>query len=402
MALETSPEKPAAVRTVSQLVARWIDRLGSIWVEGQVAQLTRRPGTNTAFLTLRDTAADLSISVTCKRRVLDAALPPVTEGDRVVIYAKPTFYAGRGTFSLSATDIRHVGLGELLARLERLKVTLAAEGLFDLNRKRALPFLPRGIGLICGRASAAERDVIENAKRRWPGVTFHTREVAVQGPNAAASVTEALLELDAHHGVDVIVITRGGGSAEDLLPFSEESLVRAVAMAATPVISAIGHEQDSPLLDLVADFRASTPTDAARHVVPDVLVELAGVASARTRLRESISGHLQREQHLVDQMRGRPVMAAPVTMVFEHERRLAEWRHRSQRAICSYLDAAVNELSHTRARVRALSPQATLDRGYAVVQGDDGSVLRTPPPGGSRLLVRVAQGQFTATSNEES
>ncbi|MFL6179900.1 MAG: exodeoxyribonuclease VII large subunit [Actinomycetes bacterium] len=401
MALETSPEKPAAVRTVSQLVARWIDRLGSIWVEGQVAQLTRRPGTNTVFLTLRDTAADLSISVTCKRRVLDAALPAITEGDRVVIYAKPTFYAGRGTFSLSATDIRHVGLGELLARLERLKVTLAAEGLFDLDRKRALPFLPRGIGLICGRASAAERDVIENAKRRWPGVTFHTREVAVQGPNAASSVTEALVELDAHHGVDVIVITRGGGSAEDLLPFSEESLVRAVALAATPVISAIGHEQDSPLLDLVADFRASTPTDAARHVVPDVLAELAGVASARTRLRESILGHLQREQHLVHQLRGRPVMAAPVTMVIEHERRLAEWRNRSHRAIASRVDAAQNELTHTRARVRALSPQATLDRGYAVVQSDDGSVLRTPPPGGSRLLVRVAEGQFTATSNEE-
>jgi exodeoxyribonuclease VII large subunit len=402
VALETSPEKPAAVRTVSQLVARWIDRLGGIWVEGQVAQLTRRPGTNTAFLTLRDTAADLSISVTCKRRVLDAALPPITEGDRVVIYAKPTFYAARGTLSLAATDIRHVGLGELLARLERLKTTLAAEGLFDTDRKRTLPFLPRGIGLICGRSSAAERDVVENARRRWPGVTFHTREVAVQGPAAAAAVTEALRELDAHRGVDVIVITRGGGSAEDLLPFSEESLIRAVALAATPVVSAIGHEQDTPLLDLVADIRASTPTDAARRVVPDVLTELAGVANARTRIREAINARFVRDQHLVDQLRGRPVLAAPVTMVVEHERRLVEFRHRGYRAVSSHVDAAVNELSHTRARVRALSPQATLDRGYALVQGDDGSVLRTPPPAGSQILVRVAEGQFTATSSEET
>jgi exodeoxyribonuclease VII large subunit len=401
MALETSPEKPAAVRTVSQLVARWIDRLGSIWVEGQVAQLTRRPGTSTAFLTLRDTAADLSISVTCKRLVLDAALPPITEGDRVVIYAKPMFYAARGSFSLAAADIRHVGLGELLARLERLKATLAAEGLFDSDRKRPLPFLPRGIGLICGRASAAERDVVENARRRWPGVMFHLREVAVQGAAAAAAVTEALRELDSHHGVDVIVITRGGGSVEDLLPFSEESLIRAVATAATPIVSAIGHEQDAPLLDLVADVRASTPTDAARRVVPDVVAELAGVSAARTRVRAAINARLMREQHLVDQLRSRPVIAAPTTMIGEHERRLLELRHRAGRAVSSRVDAAVNELSHTRARVRALSPQATLDRGYALVQSDDGAVLRSPPPTGSRLHVRVAEGQFTATSNEE-
>jgi exodeoxyribonuclease VII large subunit len=279
---------------------------------------------------------------------------------------------------------------------------LAAEGIFDTDRKRTLPFLPRGIGLICGRSSAAERDVVENARRRWPGVTFHTREVAVQGPAAAAAVTEALRELDAHRGVDVIVITRGGGSAEDLLPFSEESLIRAVALAATPVVSAIGHEQDTPLLDLVADIRASTPTDAARRVVPDVLTELAGVANARTRIREAINARFVRDQHLVDQLRGRPVLAAPVTMVVEHERRLVEFRHRGYRAVSSHVDAAVNELSHTRARVRALSPQATLDRGYALVQGDDGSVLRTPPPAGSQILVRVAEGQFTATSSEET
>jgi exodeoxyribonuclease VII large subunit len=399
--IETSPEKPAPVRTVSQLVARWIDRLGYIWVEGQVAQLSRRPGSGTVFLTLRDTAADLSISVTCKPRVLDAALPPITEGDRVVIYAKPMFYAARGSFSLAATDVRHVGLGELLARLERLKATLASEGLFAIDRKRTLPFLPQGIGLICGRASAAERDVVENARRRWPGVTFHIREVAVQGPTASAAVIEALRELDRHHSVDVIIITRGGGSVEDLLPFSEESLVRAVAATATPVISAIGHEQDAPLLDLVADVRASTPTDAARAVVPDVVAELSAVAASRRRMRDAIGGRLTREQHLVDQIRHRPVLAAPVSMVLEHQRRVDELHQRTLRAVTARVETAVHELTHTRARVRALSPQATLDRGYALVQAH-GSVIRKPPAPGSRVMVRVAEGQFTATSNEES
>lgn len=401
MALETSPEKPAPVRTVSQLVTRWIDRLGSIWVEGQVAQLTNRPGSGTAFITLRDTAADLSLPVTCKRRVLDGALPPISEGDRVIIYAKPTFYAARGSFSLAATDIRHVGLGELLARLERLKQLLATEGLFDADRKRPPPFLPRGVGLICGRASAAERDVVENARRRWPSVTFLTREVAVQGPTAATAVIEAIRELDAHHGVDVIVVTRGGGSAEDLLPFSEEALIRAVAAAATPVVSAIGHEQDSPLLDLVADVRASTPTDAARRIVPDVAAELMAVSAARGRIRDAVLGHLGREQQLVHDLRSRPVLAAPVSMIHDHERRLEELRDRSQRAVTLRLERATSELGHTRARVRALSPQATLDRGYAVVQRDDGSVLRQVPAPRERVHVRVAEGQFTATTDEE-
>ncbi|HEX5016390.1 MAG TPA: exodeoxyribonuclease VII large subunit [Actinomycetes bacterium] len=400
--LETSPEHPAPVRTVSQLVARWIDRLGAIWVEGQVAQLTRRPGANTAFLTLRDTAADLSVSVTCKRRVLDGALPPITEGDRVVIYAKPSFYPSRGTFSLAATDIRHVGLGELLARLERLKATLAAEGLFDVDRKRSLPFLPRGIGLICGRSSAAERDVVENARRRWPNVTFHTREVAVQGPTASAAVIEAVRELDAHHAVDVIVITRGGGSVEDLLPFSEEKLIRTVANAATPIVSAIGHEQDSPLLDLVADVRASTPTDAARRVVPDVIAELRTVSAARERMHESMRSRVAREQHLLDQLRSRPVLAAPTSMVDAHEQWLTDLRQRAKRAVTTRLDTASNELIHTRARVRSLSPQATLDRGYALVQSDDGTVVRRAPSPGTRLLVRVAEAQFTAITDEES
>ncbi len=402
VALQTSVDQPAAVRTVAQAVAGWIDRLGALWVEGQVAQLSRRPGAGMVFLTLRDTAADLSVTVTCSKRVLDAAEPAITEGDRIVIFAKPSFYAARGTFSLSAKEIRHVGLGELLARLERLKSTLAAEGLFAADRKKPLPFLPRGVGLICGRASAAERDVVENAKRRWPAVTFHTREVAVQGATAAAQVTAALQELDADTEVDVIVITRGGGSVEDLLPFSEESLIRAVASAATPVVSAIGHEQDAPLLDLVADVRASTPTDAARKVVPDVEFELDAVAASRRRIAEAIAARLAAEQSGLDQIRSRPVLATPVTLVEAHERVVADLIQRSRRALGSRLEQANTDLTHTRARVRALSPQATLDRGYALVQTEDGTVVRTPPAPRSALLVRVAGGNFTATTDGES
>ena len=400
VALQTSPEKPAAVRTVAKAVAGWIDRLGTIWVEGQVAQLSRRPGAGMVFLTLRDTAADLSLTVTCSRRVLDAAEPTIAEGDRIVVLAKPSFYAARGSFSLAASEIRHVGLGELLARLERLKSTLAAEGLFAVERKRTLPFLPRGIGLICGRASAAERDVIENARRRWPSVHFVTREVAVQGATAAAAVTAALRELDADRRVDVIVITRGGGSVEDLLPFSEEGLIRAVASAATPVVSAIGHEQDSPLLDLVADVRASTPTDAARRVVPDVEAELDSVRKARDRIREAVLVRLNREQQGLDHLRSRPVIAQPQTLIDTQQTLVSDLVHRARRSLSTRLENATHDLDHTRARVRALSPQATLDRGYALVQTADGTVVREPPPVHAPLLVRVASGSFSATRTE--
>ncbi|MGH8828561.1 MAG: exodeoxyribonuclease VII large subunit, partial [Jiangellaceae bacterium] len=274
MALETSADKPAPVRVISQLIGQWIGRLGFVWVEGQVAQLSRRPGMQTAFLTLRDPAADLSLPVTCPVAVLDALDAPLSEGARVVVHAKPSWYFTRGTLSLAATELRTVGLGDLLARLERLRKILAAEGLFAAERKLPLPFLPRVIGLICGRDSKAEHDVLENARRRWPGVRFRVEPVAVQGLSAVSQVMEALRVLDRDPEVDVVIVARGGGSVEDLLPFSDEALVRAVAAVRTPVVSAIGHESDTPLLDLVADYRASTPTDAAKRVVPDVAEEL--------------------------------------------------------------------------------------------------------------------------------
>jgi exodeoxyribonuclease VII large subunit len=393
-----SPEEPYALRSVALKIAGWIDRLGRIWVEGQVTQLNRRPGAGVVFLTLRDTQADISMTVTCHPRVLDALPVPLSEGARVVVFAKPDYYVGRGTLSLSATEIRPVGLGDLLARIEHLRSVLAAEGVFDDSRKRPLPFLPGVVGLICGRASAAERDVLDNARRRWPAVQFRVRNVAVQGPTAVPQVVAALRELDADDEVEVIVVSRGGGSVEDLLPFSDEALVRAVSACRTPVVSAIGHEQDAPLLDLVADVRASTPTDAARRVVPDIGEELQRVAAARARLDRCIDGLLDREQHRLDQLRSRPVLAAPETLLDRHAAEVGAHVERARRSLAHALDRAGDDLTHTRARVRALSPAATMERGYAVVQSADGTVLRaaddTKP--GDEVHVRLASGHLTA------
>src|SRR5919198_705168 len=277
MALETSAESPVPVRTVLQLVGGWISRLGRVWVEGQIAELTVRGGA--VFLTLRDPVAAVSVRVICSRPVFDAAEPPPADGARVVILARPDFNANRGSFALTALEIRAVGVGELLARLDRLRRQLAAEGLFSPERKRAIPFLPGVIGLICGRDSAAQRDVQQNAGRRWPAVRFRVEQTAVQGPYAA----------------EVIIDARGGGSLEDLLPFSDEALIRAVAGCRTPVVSAIGHEQDTPLLDYVADLRASTPTDAAKRVVPDVAEQTALITQLRDRARRHMTGWLDRE-----------------------------------------------------------------------------------------------------------
>ena len=297
--MDTSPESPAPVRAIAQAIGGWIDRLGTVWVEGQVTQISRRQGLATVFMTLRDKLADISVQVTCSRQLADSLATPLVEGASVVIHAKPTYYANRGTLSLQAREIRMVGLGELLARLEQRRQLLAAEGLFADERKRPLPFLPRTIGLVTAQNSAAERDVLDNATRRWPAVRFEVRYAAMQGVNAARDVIEAVRRLDADPEVDVIVVARGGGSVEDLLPFSDEALVRAVFALTTPVVSAIGHEPDSPLLDLVADLRASTPTDAAKRVVPDVAEEAQRVLQMRERGRLAVRNVLARErQHL--------------------------------------------------------------------------------------------------------
>jgi exodeoxyribonuclease VII large subunit len=332
--------------------------------------------------------------------VFDEAGPAVVDGARVVIHAKPDFWVNRGTFSLSAIEVRAVGVGELLARLERLKQLLAAEGLFRPERKRALPFLPHRIGLICGRDSAAERDVLENARRRWPAVAFQVENTAVQGQYAVSEVVTALEKLDGDPLIDVIIITRGGGSLEDLLPFSDEALVRAVSACRTPVVSAIGHEQDAPILDLVADLRASTPTDAAKKVVPDVREQLVLVRQLRDRGRRSVTGRLDREQAWVTNVRSRPALADPVREVERKAEQVLALRDRTRRSLSGALDRAADQLSHTRARLVSLSPQATLDRGYAIVQRPDESVLRSVEgvAKGDELLIRLADGRLNVTA----
>jgi exodeoxyribonuclease VII large subunit len=392
--LETSAESPVPVRVVALRIGEWIARLGEIWVDGQIAQLTRRPGLATQFLTLRDPDANISLSVTCPRGVLPDT---VAEGSRVVLRARPDFWLERGSLSLRATEVRQVGLGELLARLEALKRVLAAEGLFAAERKRPLPFLPAAIGLITGRASAAERDVVENARRRLPGARFRLENVATQGTAAVTEVVDALHRLDRDPEVDVIVIARGGGSVEDLLPFSNETLVRAVAAAFTPVVSAIGHETDVPLLDLVADVAASTPTDAARRIVPDLDEQLRGLSDARARMRSCVRRRLDRE---ADLMAGLPERLTGA-MRGRLARDIAEidaGRRRNTARLAAFLAEARTDLDHLLARVRSLSPQATLDRGYAVVQRADGSVVRAPADAVGLLRVRVAGGEFAAES----
>lgn len=394
----TTAEHPWPVRMLTSKLTEYMSRAPALWVEGQVVQLTRRPGQGTCFLTLRDTDVDLSFSVTLAARVLDGLPVPLADGAHVVVHARPQLSPRRGSLHLAADDLRPVGVGELLARIEHLRRVLASEGLFSPDRKRPLPFLPRVVGLICGRASAAERDVVENARRRWPAVRFDVRAVAVQGTTAVTEVVEALQRLDAEPEVDVIVVTRGGGSLEDLLPFSNEAMVRAVSACRTPVVSAIGHEVDSPLLDLVADFRASTPTDAGKRIVPDVGEELAGVTQARRRAAAALRARLDREANGLAGLRARPVLADPHRMLVAHADLVATARDRSRSALRMALRRAVDDVGHLRGRVAALSPAATLARGYAVVQTAEGEIVRDPGavPGGELLRLRLADGDLAA------
>jgi exodeoxyribonuclease VII large subunit len=399
VALDTSAESPVPVRTVLQLVGGWIGKLGRVWVEGQIAELAVRG--STVFLTLRDPVAAVSARVICSRQVFDAAQPPPADGARVVIFARPDFNANRGSFALTALEIRAVGVGELLARLERLRRELTSEGLFSAERKRPIPFLPGVIGLICGRDSAAQRDVQQNAGRRWPAVRFRVEQVAVQGSYAAGEVIDALHRLDADPEVDVIVIARGGGSLEDLLPFSDESLVRAVAACRTPVVSAIGHEQDTPLLDYVADVRASTPTDAAKRVVPDVAEQVALITQLRGRARRSMTGWLDRETAWLAGMKSRPALADPVREIERQAERVDALLQRSRMSLTASLARASDDVTHTRARLLALSPASTLRRGYAIVQHQEDGVVRgaAEVKPGELLTIRFAEDQLTVQAS---
>ncbi len=397
--LETSAESPVAVRVVSQAIGDYLSRLGSVWIEGELSEVTVRPGAQMVFMRLRDTSADMSISIMCHKSVLDS-VSPLPQNARVVMNSKVSWYEKNGSLSFSVKEIRQVGVGELLARLEALKSQLALEGLFDADRKQELPFLPRAVGLICGRNSDAEKDVVENAKRRWPAVRFEIREVAVQGAAAVVEVSNALRELDENPEVDVIIITRGGGSFEDLLPFSDESLVRLAADCQTPIVSAIGHEKDAPLLDLVADWRASTPTDAGKKVVPDMDEELTKISNLRDRAARTIQGRIDFEIAKIEQLMDRPIMRDPLTLITTRLEIITNLRARSFRSTDAALAIATEEIAGLQTQVRTLSPQATLDRGYAVLQKEEGAVVRsaselTP---GEHLRVRLAQGEAKVVS----
>jgi exodeoxyribonuclease VII large subunit len=402
-----SAENPFPVRAVAIRVAGWIDRLGTVWVEGQLAQLNMRPDAKTVFMVLRDPAADMSLTVTCPRDLVLNAPVKLAEGTQVVVCGKPSFYTGRGTFSLRLSEIRAVGVGELLARIDRLRRLLDAEGLFDPRLKRPIPFLPNTIGLITGRASAAERDVKTVAAGRWPAVRFAVRNTAVQGPNAVAQIVEALRELDRDDEVDVIVLARGGGSVEDLLPFSDETLCRTIAACRTPVISAVGHEPDNPLCDLVADVRAATPTDAAKRVVPDTAAEQRLIDDLRRRSAQALRNWVSREQRALAQLRSRPVLAEPLTAVTARADEIHRARRAIRRDITRLAATETERIGHLSARLATLGPAATLARGYAVVQTvgqtvgqSENQVLRSvdDAPAGTRLRVRVADGAVAAVS----
>ena len=376
--LENSADEPIPVRVISEAIGDYISKLGAVWIEGELSEVTVRPGAPMVFMRLRDTSVDMSLSIMCHRSVLEA-VQPLPQNARVVMHSKVSWYQKHGSVSMSVKEIRQVGVGELLARLEQLKSQLALEGLFEASRKKPLPFLPKVVGLICGRNSDAEKDVVENAKRRWPSVEFAIREVAVQGAAAVVEVSAALQELDANPDVDVIIITRGGGSFEDLLPFSDEGLIRLVASATTPIVSAIGHEKDAPLLDLVADWRASTPTDAGKKVVPDVEEELRKIAQLQERGARTLTHFIEREFSHLKQMMSRPIFRDPTVMV-------------------SVRREDIDSLS---AQLRTLSPQGTLDRGYAVVLKADQSIIRdaTTVTAGEKLAIRVAKGVVAATAD---
>ncbi len=398
--LENSAEEPLPVRAISEAIGDYLSKLGPVWIEGELSEVSIRPGAQMVFMRLRDTSADMSLSIMCHKSVLEA-VNPLPANARVVMYSKVSWYAKSGSLSMSVKEIRQVGVGELLARLEQLKNLLASEGLFAADRKQPLPFLPNVVGLICGRNSDAEKDVVENAKRRWPAVQFEIREVAVQGAAAVVEVSAALRELDANPDVDVIIITRGGGSFEDLLPFSDESLVRLVADARTPIVSAIGHEKDAPLLDLVADWRASTPTDAGKRVVPDLIEEQRKIRNLQDRSLRYMQNMLSNELTAIAQIKSRPIFKDPQTMFTSRAEAISSLRARSLRGMEGSLALGSEELDSLKAQLRTLSPQSTLDRGYAVVLTDKGEIIRKASKlkAGDHISIKVAEGVVAATTD---
>lgn len=393
-------ESPWPVGVMSQKMREWIDRLGMVWVEGELTQWQVRGGN--VYGKLKDLSHDATVSITVWSSVTRKLNADFAQGDRVIALVKPDFWVKGGSLTLQVFDLAHVGLGELLQRLEQLRQQLTREGLFAADRKRALPFLPQCIGLVTGRDSDAEKDVVRNATLRWPGVRFRIHYSAVQGDRAAAEVRAGIEALDADPEVDVIIVARGGGDFQHLLPFSDEQVVRAAAAAQTPIVSAIGHEADRPLLDEVADLRASTPTDAAKRVVPDVGEQLALIAEARGRMTARIGWFLSAETERLGQLRARPVLSQPERLVAERSEEVVRWVARGSELSERLVNDSGERLQQLRARLSALSPEATLARGYAIAQLHDGTVVSHPnqAAAGVGLSVTVAGGRVQATVTE--
>ena len=371
--LGASADAPFAVHQVSMFVSDWISRLGLVWVEGQLIEV--KPNKGLAYLTLRDVQSEEVLKMYMQSSAFAQITPKLEAGARVVAESKADWWPKRGSMQFKVFQLRSVGLGELMARLEALRNILASEGLFDPERKKPLPFLPRRIGLICGKNSDAMHDVIKNAQRRWPDVEFVVREVAVQGATAAKAVSTALTELDAIDDVDVIVIARGGGSFEDLLPFSDEGLVRLAAKSKTPIVSAIGHEENRPLLDYVADFRASTPTDAARRIVPDVVQELADLKNARVQINQLVASKLDYLKHQLQLVLAKPALAHPSELIDQRLEASQQKRDSILRILKNKIAIESTGLTGFKTTLRALSPQGTLERGYAIVRDEKGLVV---------------------------
>lgn len=397
-AADTTRDNPWPLSRLTQNIKIYVDRMSALWVEGQVVQYNPRPGSRMAFFTLRDTESDTSMTVTVFPNVITAIGAGFEEGVKVVARVKPVFWERSGSLNLQAAEVHLQGLGDLLAQIERLRQRLAAEGLFDTDRKKTLPFLPRVIGLVCGRNAKAKDDVIVNASARWPAARFEVREVAVQGQYAVREVTQAIAELDSLPQVDVIVVARGGGSVEDLLPFSDEALVRAAAQASTPLVSAIGHEGDAPLLDYVADYRASTPTDAARRIVPDLAQELDGLARAREGMRSAIQRRLAQERYNLDLLVSRPIFLAPAATLEPHRTFIDSALTSLRTQVERRLNSERQSILQASATLQALSPQATLERGYSMLRLPSGELVRdaSQVPKGTLVEGILAQGRLVA------
>lgn len=397
-----TPEHPWPVSMMSQKVREWIERLGTVWVEGEITQWSVSGGN--VYGKLKDLTEDATISINVWSSVRGKIPADLKQGDRVVALVKPNYWVKGGTLSMQVFDMRHVGLGDLLERLEQLRAQLASEGLFAPERKQKLPFLPQCIGLITGKDSDAEKDVLRNAQLRWPGVQFRVVHTAVQGDRVPAEVTAAIAQLDADPEVDVIIIARGGGDFQNLLGFSDERVVRAAAAAHTPLVSAIGHEADRPLLDEVADLRASTPTDAAKRVVPDVAEELSRVGQARAQLGTRLSQLLSHEGERISQLRTRPALADGEWIITSRAEELVRYVARGAELSTRMLDDAGREIAATVTRLRTLSPKATLERGYAIVQiaggTKSGKVVTSPSDAKAetQLTLTLAEGTLAAVS----